>query len=352
MRILYITHLSYSNASGVRVAMLQLMEAMRDYAEISWLDLSRNEFTEINGVEREYDEKCRLHRPDIAVFENPFSSLKFTSIAADLRKEGIPYIIAPHGSFHQIALQRNRLKKKIAVATVFHRFLYNCSATQFLNEEEKKESFCPGQSIIIPNGIYLPGETKYRERKQIRNLVFIGRKDVHNKGLDILLEACLENRMLLEEKHVTLKLYGPVEPQKPEDNEYITDFINDHHLQRNIMNCEAVFGAEKEKTLIGADLFIQVSRHEGMPMGILEAFSYGLPVIISSGTNLQDEVNKAGSGWVTDIDKHSVAKAMEAAILSSDCEVKCKRSRKLAESFSWQRICEITMEEYQKVIHK
>ena len=36
---------------------------------------------------------------------------------------------------------------------------------------------------------------------------------------------------------------------------------------------------EKRQILLDTDVFIQTSRFEGMPMGILEALSYGLPCL-------------------------------------------------------------------------
>lgn len=38
--------------------------------------------------------------------------------------------------------------------------------------------------------------------------------------------------------------------------------------------------------LLQTDLFIQTSRHEGMPMGLLEALSIGVPCLVTVGTSL------------------------------------------------------------------
>ena len=44
---------------------------------------------------------------------------------------------------------------------------------------------------------------------------------------------------------------------------------------------DPVFGEEKINTLLKSDIFIQLSRKEGLPLGILETMNAGLPVILT-----------------------------------------------------------------------
>ena len=51
-------------------------------------------------------------------------------------------------------------------------------------------------------------------------------------------------------------------------------------------------GKSKEQVLLDADVFIQTSRTEGLPTAVLEAMSYKIPVLITKGTGLYDDIKK------------------------------------------------------------
>ena len=72
--------------------------------------------------------------------------------------------------------------------------------------------------------------------------------------------------------------------------------INDYGINGLVHLRREVEGSEKESVLIGSDVFIQTSRFEGMPMGILEAMSYGIPVLITEGTTLGEYVKEYNGG--------------------------------------------------------
>ena len=53
----------------------------------------------------------------------------------------------------------------------------------------------------------------------------------------------------------------------------------------------------KEEVLLNTDIFIQTSRSEALPMGPLEALSYGIPCLVSCGTGLAGLINRYDAGW-------------------------------------------------------
>ena len=97
---------------------------------------------------------------------------------------------------------------------------------------------------------------------------------------------------------------------------------------------------EKEAAYLDADMFIQTSRTEGMPMGILEALSYGLPCIVTEGTTLMNIVNDNNAGWGCHTDAESVAEALKNAINESDTlsEKSDSARRLIISTFSWDII--------------
>ena len=114
----------------------------------------------------------------------------------------------------------------------------------------------------------------------------------------------------------------------------------------------AIIGKEKEERILECDYFIQTSRFEGMPMGILEALSYGLPCIVTEGTTLADFVKTTDSGWVCETNSQSIASAICRAI--GERRLLSEKSKNAIESvkkqFSWEVVSSSTIEKYKSLI--
>lgn len=348
LRILYITKLKNTKANGVTVAVTQLLNSISKYAVVGWIDLGNVDINICSDVQKLGREDWKEFRADIAVFEDPFNSLEFCKIAQVLKKKHIPYILSPHGCFTKIAMQKKAAKKYIAIHTVFRRYLRGCCATQYLCEDEKNKSIQFNRALVIPNGI--PINSYYTIKNAIHNIVFISRKDVRHKGIDYLLEAILIDKSLLESKNVNINIYGSTESE--DDENYINAFISNNDLSNIVKNNGAVFDKEKEHILMNSDMFILTSRHEGFPMSILEALSYGLPVLITKGTNMTDLVNEASAGWTCDIDVMEIAKTLERALECRNYSDYSINARKLSNEYSWETISMTTIEQYNNIVKK
>ena len=46
-------------------------------------------------------------------------------------------------------------------------------------------------------------------------------------------------------------------------------------------------------------------------MGLIEALSYGLPCLVTSGTNMADEIEKADAGWTADVSVEGIVRALK-----------------------------------------
>lgn len=348
IRILYVTKLKNSMANGVTVAVSQLLNSMCKKAKIGWLDIGETSFDfDIDeSVVRLLPQNWESFDPDIAVFEDPFNSLTFTKIAKRLHKRNIPYILSPHGCFVRIALQKKRAKKYIAMHTVLRRYLKKSYATQYLCENEKNNSVLFGIPVLIPNGI--PAAEEYKKVGEIKKIVFLSRKDVNNKGLDYLLEALASKKELLMKKAIKVELYGTAESL--EDEEFISAYIKKNGLAEIVSNNGPVFGSEKTAVLLDSDLFVLTSRHEGFPMSVLEALSFGLPVLVTKGTNMDDIVEQANAGWTCETNAAAIGEKLEQALTCADCSQISRNARKLSMEYSWDAIAQLTVEKYLQII--
>jgi glycosyltransferase involved in cell wall biosynthesis len=205
--------------------------------------------------------------------------------------------------------------------------------------------------FVETNGIAVPETKKGSFNNEKIEFVYIGRIAVYHKGLDILLEAVSHIKEYLEEKKCVFSIYGPSDE---EQYEKMNSMLDQYRLRNVVQLHPAVSGKEKEKALLDADIFIQTSRFEGMPMGILEAQSYGVPCLVTKGTTLGDFINKYDSGWVSETDSEAVAEIIKKAISDrAHWENKALNSRKMIESeFSWDKVSSETIKHYEEILHK
>ena len=230
---------------------------------------------------------------------------------------------------------------------MFNRFLNRAAAIQCLSEKELNASRGKTSKFIGTNGCTLPESRKQQFSEGKIKFCYIGRLDWYIKGLDILLDAF---KFLSEEgfnQDCELCMYGPDYQGR---YAHIESMIAERNLQKFVTLNPPIFGKDKENILLDSDIFIQTSRTEGMPVGILEAFSYGLPCLITNGTTLGDFVERYNAGWVAETNAKSVFEALVCAIKGKKnfCEKSVGAQTLINENFVWDRIAADAVIMYQK----
>lgn len=207
-------------------------------------------------------------------------------------KKNTPYIVSPHGMLDEWALNNSKWKKKLLYTLYEKRFLEKASCIHALNREEAESIKKLGLNTpicIIPNGIEIPSEvdslepiwdTKIVKNKKV--LLFLGR--IHpKKGIDNLIDAweklVIDN--LNEEWILVISGWS-----KDNYDKQIKEKVKNKNLQNDILFTGAVIDNQKVSVLQNADAFILPSFSEGLPMSILEAMSYKLPVLMTKECNL------------------------------------------------------------------
>lgn len=136
------------------------------------------------------------------------------------------------------------------------------------------------------------------------NILFIGRIDVHHKGIDILFKA-LENLDKKWKGKICLYLVGPFDSTL--DEELVSNFLVNNDNLREMVKIEGPkYGEEKQEYYNKCDLFIHTSRYEGMPMAVLEAMQSGLPCLVTNATNMGSIMNESNGGFVINLNVNSI----------------------------------------------
>jgi len=352
MNILYFSNLSTNVAAGLNWSVPATIEAQSVIDNVFWVNLTNTEMPHWKKVkafhnanefcERGFDiDKLPVpfNRPDVAVFEG-FYQPNAPKIAKKLLKLGIPYIITPRGSLTFQAQHNSlikRLKKSIANFFIFKPFTKNAIALQYLTVAEQNDSGDKWNrtSFVVPNGFHIPDLKKQKFSSNGLKAVFIGRMDLYHKGLDILLEACNQEREFLSSEGFKLYIHGP----QSYDYEKIKNYILQNKLESFVILKDEVTGKDKEVALIDADIFILTSRFEGHPMGLIEALAYGLPSLVTPGSNMGDVISNYNAGWLAEPTAQSIAEKLKSIIENiNQLPSKSDNARRLSFNYDWSVI--------------
>lgn len=196
-----------------------------------------------------------------------------------------------HGSNFEAFRERSERNAKIV-----RKALNRADAIVVLSEQMKGlvAKFCDNPNVwVLPNPIVIPTEEEkasYQRRNDKVNLLFMGeigpRKGIYDlvQALATLPEDC-RSRLLL---HVC----GNNEIEK------LKQVVNDLKLQ----DCCIVHGwtdGEKKKEFFStSDVYILPSYAEGLPISILEAMAYSMPVISTEVGGIPEIVRTGVNGYL------------------------------------------------------
>ena len=284
MTLLYISNLSNNVDAGLNWSVPASVKAQQMYDNVLWIDLTKGalqkHWREVDAYHniKEFGGKIKLdvlpppfNRPDCVIFEG-FYYIEHVTFSKELKRKNVPYIIIPRGSLTADAFHnggwKKFIKKKVAHWLIFDNYINNAASIQYLTraeELESKKNFS-APSYILPNGFNTPANVKSCFSDGIK-AVFIGRQDISQKGLDILMEAIRDLKNELQAAGFCLDIYGP--PRY--DVKRVTAMIDEYQITGLVRNHErGISGNEKEEILLSSDVFVLTSRFEGHPMSLMD----------------------------------------------------------------------------------
>lgn len=168
---------------------------------------------------------------------------------------------------------------------------------------------------VVNNPVTPPVETlhpsdQFRADGPMR-LLFMG-AITRNKGIFDLIEVLSANREEYEGK-VVLHVGGNG------DVDTFTNFISAHHLDKLVKFEGWVDGHKKDQLFRNSDVYILPSYFEGLPISILEAMTYGKPIIASNVGGIPEILHDGINGLlITPGDKPAIKQAIDRLLSSAD----------------------------------
>lgn len=250
-----------------------------------------------------------------------------------------PYIITPRGMLDPWALANSAWKKRLATFLYEKRNIAGAACLHALNIAEAKAIRAFGFTnpiAVVPNGVDLPSPAGHPARGGRPTLLFLGR--IHpKKGIAELLQAWA----------VVAK-----ESVAADWRLLVAGWDDGGHLAALQRQAEKLgiadrvafpgplFGEQKARAFAAASAFILPSFSEGLPMAVLEAWSYRLPVLITRECNVPEGF-VAGAAIEVTTEPTELAQRVRVLMTMSETQRRAMgvAGRRLVEErFTWDRV--------------
>lgn len=275
----------------------------------------------------------------------------YPSIAARRwsKRNNHPLIISPRGMLDSWALKNSAWKKYIAGLLFEKKHLHHAACLHALCESEYQSIRDYGLTnpvAIIPNGVYLPNKQSTLLQpdwaidlpRDCKVLLFLGR--IHpKKGLLNLLNSWAHVREQLTTNAGPWRLVIAGWDQGSHQGE-LERLAKELGVDESVYFVGPQFDNNKAASLARADAFVLPSFSEGLPMSVLEAWSYSLPVLMTQECNLPEGFESQSALEMTP-DTDSIAAALDRLFSMSEDDrlTMGEQGQKLVESrFNWKKV--------------
>lgn len=196
-----------------------------------------------------------------------------------------PYCVSPHGAFSN-RQEGLSMHKRAYIRRIVGPFLERASFVHVFGEADKcllSELGIHPRYVLAPNGVSAP-VTLIRDQSsefatETIRLGYCGRVSYAEKGLELIPDVLATLARRGVPASFDLIGTGP-------DLERLQKDMRRQGVSAAVTYHGARFGEEKFRMLRNIDVFLQPSRHEGMPLAPLEAMASGARIVMSREANL------------------------------------------------------------------
>lgn len=252
----------------------------------------------------------------------------------------VPYLVTTHGVYDRQVLRRKRPTKLMWNAVVEKRHLDAALGLHLFFPDERSgldEMGVTARTMVVPNGIAAPEGAAW-DGGSGGYLLWLGRFDPYNKGLDLLIEAMAQ---LPESERLSVRLHGPDwRGHKAE----LLQLVDQRALGRWITIGDPIYGDDKWELISRAAACVYPSRWDACPVSVAEAVAVGVPTLVSAfplGRMLAAE----GAALEVELTVEAVAGGIRQLVSSAGSAIGERGAAVAADRLSWPAVAGSWIEE-------
>jgi glycosyltransferase involved in cell wall biosynthesis len=306
------------------------------------------------AIPRSLTRELRAWQPSVVHLHSAYVPPNIT-IARWLRRAGIPYVVTPNGVLSSKLIRRRPYLKLPYKYALERPFLNRAAFVHAVGDAAEIRKFgVTAPLVFAPNGFSpasIPADISacldqaaFQQLNDRKVVLFLGRLDVPQKGLDLVLPAFAEAARNVADLMLVL-----VGPDWKGGRKRLEALAIELGLSDRVVFWGPAFGAEKFELLARADIFVHASRWEGLTFAVIEALAMGIPCLVTPAADPLGLISRSGAGRTTDASVETLAQALTAlvSIDSSELAQMGQAGRRLIDDeLNWERIAETLASAY------
>jgi glycosyltransferase involved in cell wall biosynthesis len=193
--------------------------------------------------------------------------------------------------------------------------------------------------MVLPNPAELPSQIPDRRNAHPVKFVFCGRLGQRKGAFDCIQAFAAMPEHLRQQSELWMAGDGEVEQAR--------QMVEQLQLTEQVKLLVWIGTQQRDRLLEQADVFVLPTNNEGLPLALIEAMCYGLPVLTTPASGIPDIVTHGKNGLlVMPGDIPAISEAMQLLVADESRRLSMgKAARKMAESLDvksfWSHLAEI-----------
>jgi len=279
--------------------------------------------------------------------------------ASCARRNGIPYVIQPHGSLAPVIYGHHRYRKWLYEVLLERRNLNHAAALHFASRQEMRQAQQLGiraAGFVLPLGVkleefdHLPQRGSFKGQhpkiQDQRLIVFFGRL-TRKKGLNLLVDAFSAIANRVPDTHLVIA--GP-------DDEgcgaTISRRIRDLGLSSRVTFTGLLLGEARLALFADTDVWVLPSYDENFGIAAVEAMACGVPVVLSDRVHIAREAADAEAALVVPCRPTELAAGIQSLLADPELSRRlANNARELVRSrFTWESSARRIIAAYESIL--
>lgn len=294
--------------------------------------------------------------PEILHFHSGFIP-RSTTLAKWARRRRLPYVVTPNGNCSAKLLRRRPAIKVPFWHLCEKPFLNQAAFLHAVGDRKEIEDLAVHAPIVDAlNGIDLSSlPTSTNPDRILQKLphwvdrkifVFVGRLDIQQKGLDLLMQAFAD--AIRHGLNGSLLLVGP---DWQGGRAALEKMRRKLHLEDRVSFWGGAYGTEKFDLVAGANYFVHPSRWEGMSFAVIEALACGKICLVTPAADPGGLIQKYAAGSLTAPTAEAISQGLRQIAETPEGDLDVIRQNACAlvrTELDWSKITRLVVDGYKR----